>query len=298
MSLFTGTVTVGHATASIFQPKDKDAVLCRSYGEAQWLAALDHAGIEWVFEPQYYEKPNCGSKFEYLPDIFLPNEGVFIEVKGDINWRENSNAKYRRTYTDPFCLWQQANEGNFDLMRERLHKPLVQGEFELDDITAGPRVSKPFTDVWVVGGGFGLQTNKVATYSMFPAGGPDCESCNSLDAIRQMVFSVQELGICPDCGKLSFIWPGRKEEFGRTELTTKLSCYHCGWEGKLQAPKGIYYSAFQKWSAALEHASDSKKNGIYDAAATDSSKTHYSYETKEGTKTLTVSPDRFTVRRG
>lgn len=181
-------------------------------------------------------------------------------------------------------------------MRERLAKPKVQGEFDLDDITAGPTKSKPFTDVWVVGGQ-SIQSSQVATYSIFPEGGPDCDSCNNLAAIRQMVFHVQELGICPECGRLSFFWPGRTEEIINAEKLTTLSCYHCGWEHSYENPKGVFHSVFAGWSAALSLVGN-KRARLFEAhEVPGSNKTRYSYEADGKTKFIDVKPDRYTGRR-
>lgn len=49
----------------------------RSRLEALWAAALDNAGIGWVYEPIAFS----GSGGQYLPDFFIPSLGLYLEVK-------------------------------------------------------------------------------------------------------------------------------------------------------------------------------------------------------------------------
>lgn len=69
----------------------------RSRLEARWAVVFDTLGIEWQYEPQGYE---CGvrltkslwweeyPRINYLPDFWLPGEGVFVEVKGEFTSEE------------------------------------------------------------------------------------------------------------------------------------------------------------------------------------------------------------------
>lgn len=69
----------------------------RSRLEARWAVVFDTLGIEWQYEPQGYE---CGARLtkslwweeypriNYLPDFWLPGEGVFVEVKGEFTSEE------------------------------------------------------------------------------------------------------------------------------------------------------------------------------------------------------------------
>jgi hypothetical protein len=49
----------------------------RSRLEARWAVFFDAAGIEWQYEPEGYRLPSG----PYLPDFWLPKEGMFVEVK-------------------------------------------------------------------------------------------------------------------------------------------------------------------------------------------------------------------------
>lgn len=50
----------------------------RSRLEARWAVFFDSLEIQWIYEPDGYELSD-GSK--YLPDFFLPDHKLFVEVK-------------------------------------------------------------------------------------------------------------------------------------------------------------------------------------------------------------------------
>lgn len=54
--------------------------LFRSRLEARWAVYFDSLGIKWIYEPEGYELPD-GSR--YLPDFYLPDHGLFAEIKPD-----------------------------------------------------------------------------------------------------------------------------------------------------------------------------------------------------------------------
>lgn len=51
----------------------------RSRLEARYAVAFDDLGVKWEYEPEGYELGEAG---RYLPDFFLPDLNLFIEVKG------------------------------------------------------------------------------------------------------------------------------------------------------------------------------------------------------------------------
>jgi hypothetical protein len=51
----------------------------RSRLEARWAVFLDALGIRWEYEKEGYELPSG----RYLPDFWLPNPGVWLEIKGE-----------------------------------------------------------------------------------------------------------------------------------------------------------------------------------------------------------------------
>lgn len=54
-------------------------VLFRSRHEARWAVFMDHLGLRWEYEPERYGFST--SKGTYLPDFYLPEIGLFAEIK-------------------------------------------------------------------------------------------------------------------------------------------------------------------------------------------------------------------------
>lgn len=50
----------------------------RSRLEARWAVFFDHLGIRWEYEPEGFE---LGNGLRYLPDFWLPDWGIWVEVK-------------------------------------------------------------------------------------------------------------------------------------------------------------------------------------------------------------------------
>lgn len=60
----------------------------RSRLEARWAVFFDELGIAWTYEPQGYEVGYDATR-PYLPDFYLPDLELWVEVKGDdsnIDW--------------------------------------------------------------------------------------------------------------------------------------------------------------------------------------------------------------------
>ena len=57
-----------------------DGCLFRSRLEARWAVFFNHLGLRWRYEPEGFEMPG----FRYLPDFFLPDWDVYLEVKPDL----------------------------------------------------------------------------------------------------------------------------------------------------------------------------------------------------------------------
>lgn len=56
----------------------------RSRMEARWAVAFDALGERWLYEPQGYEivLVKTGEQRRYLPDFYLPERRLWVEVKG------------------------------------------------------------------------------------------------------------------------------------------------------------------------------------------------------------------------
>lgn len=59
----------------------------RSRLEARWAVFFDHLGIRWEYEPQGFELTwrlhnGADTPLWYLPDFYLPDERLWVEVKG------------------------------------------------------------------------------------------------------------------------------------------------------------------------------------------------------------------------
>ena len=52
----------------------------RSRLEARWAVFFDHLKIRWEYEPEGFE---LGNGLRYLPDFWLPDVGIWVEVKPD-----------------------------------------------------------------------------------------------------------------------------------------------------------------------------------------------------------------------
>ena len=71
-------------------PTEYDGVVFRSRMEARFAKWCDSWGIQWCYEPEGYE---FGGE-RYLPDFYLPESGIIIEVKPVI--ASNELSKIRR----------------------------------------------------------------------------------------------------------------------------------------------------------------------------------------------------------
>lgn len=65
-------------------PKEYRGVKFRSTLEADWVFNLDRYRIRWQYEP---EGVIVGGNIHYRPDLYLPQLGTWVEVKGPHNQR-------------------------------------------------------------------------------------------------------------------------------------------------------------------------------------------------------------------
>lgn len=62
----------------------------RSRLEARWGVCFDALGLEWQYEPEGFD---LGESGYYLPDFYLPDDNLWIEVKPDLNSLRQSTAE-------------------------------------------------------------------------------------------------------------------------------------------------------------------------------------------------------------
>lgn len=68
-------------------PTEYAGILFRSKLEARWALFFDQLGIRWEYEAEGYEYepwPGEHKAWRYLPDFWLPDFGMWCEVKGDV----------------------------------------------------------------------------------------------------------------------------------------------------------------------------------------------------------------------
>ena len=87
----------------------------RSRLEARWAVFFDAAEIEWDYEPEGFDLGDAGY---YLPDFYLPKEGLWVEVKAkDLSETEREKAYSLSSQTDSavICLNQihDPKEGDY-----------------------------------------------------------------------------------------------------------------------------------------------------------------------------------------
>lgn len=75
----------------------------RSRLEARWAVFFDAAGIKYEYEPEGFEIEFDDSRIRYLPDFFLPDFGVYCEVKPNDNslFKDSSKIGYMVDFDGP-----------------------------------------------------------------------------------------------------------------------------------------------------------------------------------------------------
>jgi hypothetical protein len=83
-------------------------ISCRSSWEANILRYFNHLGWKWLYEPKVFvfEKERRGA-ISYLPDIYLPEYDIWVEVKGQLEPRaRGAMNKFKKYYPDEFAKLQ------------------------------------------------------------------------------------------------------------------------------------------------------------------------------------------------
>ena len=70
----------------------------RSRKEARFATMFDALGIRWEYEPEGYE---LGNGNRYLPDFRLPDQGLWVEVKGKLPTVDEFEKATRLAQGDP-----------------------------------------------------------------------------------------------------------------------------------------------------------------------------------------------------
>ena len=108
----------------------------RSRLEARWAVFFDALGLEWAYEPEGYQLHNGEL---YLPDFFLPDPGIFVEIKGT----EPTASEIER------CMWLSDGSGTAVLLVSGLpfEKPSTLFAWDLCD-SSGGSYQTSVTMVW------------------------------------------------------------------------------------------------------------------------------------------------------
>lgn len=147
----------------------------RSRLEARWAAFFDLMQINWDYEPSHYQ---VGPALWYLPDFYLPDLGVWVEVKGAPFMDAASMAKVVSSVAGPQQI--PMREAPYDPAESILlgggFQPLKDGQhpvhilcYKHDDGLAG---FAPVRFVLVEGGGWMLAPAGEAFATMKATGTP------------------------------------------------------------------------------------------------------------------------------
>ena len=91
----------------------------RSRLEARWAVFFDAAGIRYEYEPEGF---NLGDGIYYLPDFYLPDDDVWVEIKG------KALSDEEREKIERFCIAKcdLANGGSkFRLLEGQIPSKLI-----------------------------------------------------------------------------------------------------------------------------------------------------------------------------
>lgn len=104
----------------------------RSRLEARWAVFFDHLKIKWEYEPEGFE---LGNGLRYLPDFWLPDLGLWVEIKpGEPDDMAKEKAWRLCAHTDAPLFMSNGmpgNQGSLFWARTR-----YTGEVSLDCFTA------------------------------------------------------------------------------------------------------------------------------------------------------------------
>lgn len=75
----------------------------RSAWEANYARFLNFLGLEWEYEPSTFQFPVKRGVLTYTPDFYLPNDDVWIEIKGWLRAKDKIRLKrFKKYYPNNF----------------------------------------------------------------------------------------------------------------------------------------------------------------------------------------------------
>lgn len=287
------TVSSG-ATACVFEPREGNPILTRSYLEARWLQTVDCLQLPFKFEPERFFKPpspRTGKVFQYLPDLLLPGQQTYAELKGDLY------TANQLSLTDPYCLWQCRNEQAFEHARKMLADASIPSDsYGPQQFSADERPA--YTEAWLIGGH--PDSYSIVLFSEVPA----LRDC--YDYVHGWRLKSDPaggpLGICPNCHSLGIF---RDLDLCRERSVNALpivDCQFCGMKEAVQAGRVGKLQAFldnEVYAPFIKAAtfSGTASARIYKAYAANPEATVWRYRVGQTQKTIEVAPDLFTRRR-
>lgn len=91
-------------------------VSVRSSWENNVLVWMNHKKIKWEYEPKIFmfEQIARGTR-SYIPDVYLPKEDIWIEIKGRLTIKDRTKAnRFRKYYPEEFAKLQVITKNETD----------------------------------------------------------------------------------------------------------------------------------------------------------------------------------------
>jgi len=76
----------------------------RSRLEARWAVFFDALGVKWEYEHEGWKIKTCSRTHYYLPDFYLPDIGIWYEVKGKATGADHGLMSHFRFEVGPIAL--------------------------------------------------------------------------------------------------------------------------------------------------------------------------------------------------
>lgn len=166
-----------------YKIKSKETIygefIFRSVLEARWAVFFDSLGIDYTYEPYCFEVETSGREVKYMPDFFLPNFELFIEIKPN-KPVEIENIKA--------AAWSKYNGDTIILFN--LNVPIESYEngwkFYCEDIDKTPKLSKGYN--W-------CECPRCGKIDIAECGEPTICNCFSFEELKKISAEEEENGI-------------------------------------------------------------------------------------------------------